>query len=277
MSAKEKELLRKHYLSTREYVKDSPYHIIFADEKIHHSLQVLGAGKYILKHEPAFQNRSPEFIGLAKTACILHDIGRFDEIKKLYELSLKCHSENSFVPHYDHGELGCKILQNIREYNDPRLTIAVRHHGHLIEDFYADLEYQNIQEAKLSEEIEKIIFLVRDADKIANINLLMTDNEQFKRLFFDNSPIGPFNPELLNNFFAAKTINRNQVHSRGDRILHLIAWIFDLNFKISFKYLNDCGRIQHQLNCLRQCNPDTKFQEKIENFVNSYISNVLKQ
>ena len=40
--------LKKHYAETKEYVKDSLLYSDYANEKIYHSMQVVGAMKYII-------------------------------------------------------------------------------------------------------------------------------------------------------------------------------------------------------------------------------------
>ena len=51
MLKKAKNLLWEEYRKNYPVVKDSPYYAEYADEKIRHSLQVLGAGNYIVRHE----------------------------------------------------------------------------------------------------------------------------------------------------------------------------------------------------------------------------------
>ncbi len=73
--------------------------------------------------------------------------------------------------------MGCEKLRRIPEYDNILITLPVKHHGHLIEDFYTDSEYRNIEDRTIKEQVEKIIFTIRDADKIANFNLMMNDEK----------------------------------------------------------------------------------------------------
>ena len=97
---KAKNLLFDEYNANYKIVKNSDYHRGYMDEKIKHSLQVAGAGNGILRNEAYFQNRTPEFVEIAKTAILLHDIFRFREIKILYETGQKL----------DHGIKGAEML-----------------------------------------------------------------------------------------------------------------------------------------------------------------------
>ena len=131
MYEKAKNLLHNEYLRNFEIVKDSFYHKSFANEKIRHSLQVAGVGNGILRNEPYFKNKSPEFIEIAKTAILLHDIFRFSEITIKYKTGEKV----------DHGVMGADFLRNIPEFNTPLIILPVKHHGHMIEALYEDDEY----------------------------------------------------------------------------------------------------------------------------------------
>ena len=99
---------------------------------------------------------------------MLHDIARFDEIRERF-LGAK--------GPFDHSVAGGEKLRKIPLYSDVRITLPIKHHGHLIGDFYKDEEYCAIADPVLKEEVEKILFLIRDADKIANFNLMMYDQK----------------------------------------------------------------------------------------------------
>ena len=162
MLAEARNLLKKTYLPAYEKLASSLNWQRFAEEKYIHSFQVLGAGNYILKHENFFINSSPEFIDIAKTVLILHDIARFEEIV--------LRSKNIY--NYDHGVEGSKMLEKMPLFNNIFITLPIKHHGHMIEAFYNDDAFNNIDDPKQKEDIKNLIFLVRDADKIANFNQL---------------------------------------------------------------------------------------------------------
>ena len=86
----EEQILRQEYRRCLEYVKDSHFHTLYANEKIEHSFQVIGAGNYIMKHEKYYQGRDETFLRLAKLAYLFHDIGRFREICELFDLGIDC-------------------------------------------------------------------------------------------------------------------------------------------------------------------------------------------
>lgn len=49
-----RKILLDEYYGNREIVAVSPHYAAYADEKYRHSLQVLGAGNFIIRHEPWF-------------------------------------------------------------------------------------------------------------------------------------------------------------------------------------------------------------------------------
>ena len=159
MLAEAKYLLKKTYLPAQEKLSTSRDWQAFAEEKYVHSLQVLGAGNYILGHEEFFINKSPEFIDLAKTVLVLHDIARFEEIVR--------RSQN--ITNYDHGVEGAKLLEDLPPFSNILITLPIKHHGHMIEDFYNDDAFKAINDPQQIEDVKNLIFLVRDADKIANL------------------------------------------------------------------------------------------------------------
>lgn len=274
-------ILRQHYQETFNQVKDVDFYRIYADEKIRHSLQVIGAGNFIIKHEKTFQNRSPDFIRCAVMAYLFHDIGRFQEIRDLYNEHLRTGQCPCKSPGIDHGLNGWEILKQMPFYADPRIIIPVKHHGHMIEDFYADPEYNSLSDEQLRRDIEQIIFLVRDADKIANLHLLKYDRQIFRDLFYrEEQSLQKFcklTPEPLEVFFSCQPVNRSLVVTQADRILNIIAWIFDLNYQPSFDFLLRFGCVDFLQEQLAKVNNERNLQEKIAKTLKNYISLKYKQ
>lgn len=108
--------LHKHYKNCRNYVAASRELCFYADEKFRHSMQVVGAGNYLLKHEKTFQNWSQTNKYLAWQGCLFHDIGRFTEIYQRYD-NHDLHGAN--LRKYDHGEFSYEILKIPRNTTTP--------------------------------------------------------------------------------------------------------------------------------------------------------------
>lgn len=232
---KAKELLYEEYHKNFEIVKESPYHRRYVDEKIRHSLQVSGAGNGILKHESYFQNRSEEFIDIAKTAILLHDIFRFNEVRILFETGNRI----------DHGAMGAEFLKQFPEFNNVLITLPIKHHGHMIEALYEDEEYQSITDDKLKQDVLHIAFAVRDADKIANWQIVTHEFDFVKKVWLpfpeDNSEEqGMLPPESWAYFSKQEVVPHGVVKTQTNagEILSMLCWLFDMNYRYSVYYCN---------------------------------------
>lgn len=232
---KAKELLYEEYHKNFEIVKESPYHRRYVDEKIRHSLQVSGAGNGILKHESYFQNRSEEFIDIVKTAILLHDIFRFNEVRILFETGNRI----------DHGAMGAEFLKQFPEFNNVLITLPIKHHGHMIEALYEDEEYQSITDDKLKQDVLHIAFAVRDADKIANWQIVTHEFDFVKKVWLpfpeDNSEEqGMLPPESWAYFSKQEVVPHGVVKTQTNagEILSMLCWLFDMNYSYSVYYCN---------------------------------------
>lgn len=272
MLEKEKRLIRQKYEETCPRINNSEYHIRWLDEKIKHSYQVLGAGNYIIRHEKDFHNRTPEFVNMAKTAVLLHDIGRFEEVYQNYVHPLE---------HVDHGLLGAEILRKIPAYNRPEIILAVKHHGHLAPKFYNDPEYVEISSPELRADVRTVLSVVMDADKIANFQMMKREAEKFTYLFLKSRTAEqiamPLSADVLSFFARRELAPNNIVNSLSDYLLSLICWIFDLNYKTSFDFCLKHGLITNLLHILSEYNKDKETQNQVENIVDTFLTDKYQQ
>ena len=164
-------LLKTEYEANKTAkILSNSFYTAYVEEKWRHSWQVAGAGNLILKNEPYFQGREAAFLEIAKTAVLLHDVFRFREARLKAE-------ENKEV---DHGVCGAAFLKTLPDFNNILITLPIKHHGHMIEVLYEDEEYQALPEGQLKDDVRHIAFLVRDADKIANWQILTNEFEQMR-------------------------------------------------------------------------------------------------
>lgn len=160
-----------------------------------------------------------EKIELAKVIGLLHDIGRFEQIRKFNILS-----DNRTG--FDHADESCVYLFN---------------EGH-IRDFIEDYQYDSILEKSIRNhnkfEIEmdlteeELLFskMIRDMDKIDIYRVLAVNFEQVFRA-------SEVSEEVLREFQKEKTICNRLVKSDSDKTLVRLAFIFDMNFNESFDIL----------------------------------------
>ena len=260
-------LLYSEYERCLSIVKNSDFHIRYAEEKIHHSLQVLGAGNYIIKHEKWFQKQNEDFIDMVKTAVLLHDIARFEEIIGLWNKT----------PRIDHGVVGSKKLRDIPEYNDIRITLPIKHHGHVKEKFYEDEEYLAIKDDKLRDEVEHIFWLIRDADKIANFNIVCYETEKYMPLFVPNPNQTPsselkISSEVVGDFRRHKTVDYYLRQTAADHSLTFISWFFDLNYKASVTFCRKLNLVKLMFDGLQNYHNNKLLNEELRKEVDDFLN-----
>jgi len=226
---KAKELLNREYEIKYAEIREDAFQRAFMDEKIKHSYQVLGAGNFLLKHEEAFCCYKGEAYQLLQATVLLHDIARFEEIL--------LGKRGIFI---DHGSYGADMLSRTDDFNNLMVVLPVRHHGHLIEELYADPSYLALADEEQNK-LKNVAFLVRDADKLANFYLLIRNFEAMEKLFF---PVGDAvaagkipSPAVWRDFCAYQAVNKKDVVNYADRALLILAWVFDLYFRSSFVFL----------------------------------------
>lgn len=206
------------------------------DEKMKHSYQVLGVGNYLLKHEKAFQNYTSSEILRLKSTVLLHDLGRF------YEVFL--HEDGGKV---DHGIYGASLLAKNPDFNRIDIVLPVRHHGHLIERLYEDDDFVKLSE-KERQEVYKIIYLVRDADKVANFYLLSRHFKEMENLFFLKSMLDyqtkiP-SPAVWNAFMKHEAVDVRNVKNFADQATMYLACVYDLAYTSSFVLMEKLGILE---------------------------------
>ena len=202
--------------------------------------------------------RNEEDINLAKLIGLLHDIARFEQytIYKTYN-DLKS---------IDHGDFAVEILQKdnyIRKYietveYDEIIFKAIKNHNkYEIED-------------GMSERERLFCKIIRDADKIDIIYQATCESWEKDIEKIEGQSI---TQEVINDFNSKSTINRVNVREIIDRIVVIVAFIYDLNFKESYKILKDKDYINKIFDRFNFEKEETKVQmEQIQKIAIDYIS-----
>lgn len=168
---------------------------------------------------------SDDDIELAKLIGLLHDIGRFEQIK-IYNTFNDLKSVN-------HADLGVKILEDnnyinnyIKNENDKIIVIkTIANHNKLaVED-------------GLDDRTRLFCNIIRDADKLDIIEMYI------KGLFSVEANAGMISHEVLKSVFNKEPIINKNIVSKIDDYIGKIAYIFDLNYNYSLKYIYDNGLI----------------------------------
>lgn len=246
----------------KEYLKDYDNNDDRVKLKVVHTYGVVKASEFLSKE----LNLDEENFNLAKLIAILHDIGRFEQTKMSNEVY-----DTADSVFFDHAEYGVKILfennliRNFVEENtyDNIIYKAILNHN--------KLEIQN----NLSKEELLHAKIIRDADKIDNFRVKLT--ESFKVLLGTSDTEVIFNEKIsekvYETFMSEKLIKVSDASTCLDRWATYIAFIFDMNFTASLKYLNDNDMVNKCFDRLKYKNSDTI--NKITNMrkiANEYIN-----
>lgn len=233
--------------------------------KIIHTYGVVKASEYIARD----LELNEEDIELAKLIALLHDIGRFKQLK-LYDNFLDTIENN------DHADYGVKILfeeKLIRkfildnQYDDIIYKAIFNHNKYEIED---GLNERELLHAKL----------IRDADKTDNFRVKET--EKFEAIFDTEITKNELEEQIIsekvfNDFMNSKVILRSDRKTHMDMWVSYLAFIFDYNFTPGLKYLYENNYINRVIDRINYKNADTEQKmEKIRNHAITYIENRLK-
>lgn len=198
--------------------------------KYDHSYRVMNIAASIAKSINADVNK-------AMACALFHDIGRFIQWK-----NYNTYEDSKSI---DHGDVGAEILEENFNMKDKDLIIfSTRNHNKLkIED---------------TENPEYLLYtrIVRDADKLDIMNTQAKEN---------NGSI--FNELVFQNIIDNKLVQNELVITDADIILRTLGFIYDLNFKYSFKYVLDNKIIEEKIDLLKSSIDDSR----IDNLYNHLI------
>ena len=223
--------------------------------KYHHSYRVMEKAQMFAK------NLSEEDQKLATVIGLYHDIGRFEQ-DKLYD-SYRDSKK------FDHGDYGVDVLFNqglikeipIEEKYYTVIEKAIKNHNkYKIED---NLTEQELFHTKL----------IRDADKLDIIYALAENIFNKKELDYEKTE--EIREEIKERFFNKQTINYSKLKTAvntNEKLIGLLALIFDLNFKESFEYINKNNLLEKINNHLSNKN---HYKEYFD-YLNDYIKEALK-
>ncbi len=220
-------------------VKDGPTAL-----KIRHTYEVVKKSEYIA----IGLGLDKDDIELAKIIALLHDIGRFEQIKEY---------NNFNDDKMDHAQYGVKILfednliRNFIEtdkYNDIIYKAIFNHNKFQIEENLNEIELLHCK-------------IIRDADKLDNFRV--KKEERFEDMFPNvyNSKTAKYEnitPKIYEDFMNHKCIKLEDRKTMIDYWICIIAFIFDLNFDVSLKYIKENNYIDILIDRLEYKNNNTK-------------------
>lgn len=169
-----------------------------------------------------------EDIELAELIGLLHDIGRFEQVRKY----------NTFVDHLseNHAKIGVDILFKdglIRRFieddkYDKIIELAIINHN----------KDKNMLPTNLKPKEELHIKLIRDSDKVDIIYILTFDDQ---KTLWDSDDLNKetFSDDIYNEFIKDHNIIYKNRKTNADKLISQFAFAFDFNFDYGLKYIDE--------------------------------------
>ena len=233
-----------------KYVSDFDFKVDDIEYKYYHSYRVQ---KYSEKISDML-NLGLKDKKLASDIGLLHDIGRFHQLEKY----------NSFCDKkFDHADYGAKILfednlilnYDINKCDYEIVKKAIRNHNkYQIED---GLNERELFFAKL----------VRDADKIDILNAFSSI-----RVLEICECDEEISPSVREEFFNNITVRNVNVKNKNDKIISMLAFLFDINFEVSYRIIKEEDFINKFYDAIKH---KEIFKEYFD-YANKYLDEVLK-
>ena len=204
----------------KEYVKNYNPNDGKIALKISHILRVTQKSRELAEE----LNLNEEDTDLAELIGLLHDIGRFEQVR-LYHTFVDKDSIN-------HGEYGVKIL-----FEDGliRNFIETDKYDEIIKKSIINHNRSKIQEG-LTEQQNLHAKIIRDADKIDIFYIFTTGD---KKAIWEKSDLSDdiITDEIYREFIEDKSINYENRKTSADFLVSHFAFVYDFNFKKSLEII----------------------------------------
>lgn len=201
-------------------------------------------------------NLTEEHILLARIIGLLHDIGRFEQIKQTDSYSDKL---------FDHANYSVEYLfkeKNIRNFieseeNDELIALAILYHNKLtIPNNLTTIE-------------ELFCKMLRDCDKIDVIKQRALEENSY----FDKEEI---TKEVLEDFYNHKLIDKKNEKTKSDIVVCTLGFIFDINYKEAFDLLIDTDNFGFYVSIVETSKESQIFLEELVKECDKYVEERLK-
>ena len=224
--------------------------------KMYHSLRVMEVSKELAKA----LNLTQEEVDLATLIGLLHDIGRFEQLKN--------YDTFSDLKSIDHADKGIEIL---KENNYIRKFVKEDNYDEII---YKAIKNHNKFEIEKGLTDKELLFskIIRDADKLDILyegTWLFWDDEESKKKL-EESTISSITLEKTRN---KELVERCSLETPFDNFIGHLCFIFDIQFNYSFKKIVKEDYINRTINLFDfSKNEETKKQiNEIREILNKFL------
>ena len=175
-------------------------------------------------------NMSEVDILLAKSAAILHDVGRFEQL-----LKYNTFADTDQINHIDLGIAFIKEQEFTSLISDEELEIILD-----------CIKYHTGSEIPKTMDEKNRIFiqLIREADRIDILNIVSKYYSNYKpgsnkRLEMELADKPDISKKVFKSIMDEKVVDYKDVLTLNDLKLQQMSWIFDLNLKQSFRIVSE--------------------------------------
>lgn len=205
-----------------------------------------------------------ENIKLAWLIGLLHDIGRFEQ--------LRIYDTFNDMKSIDHANFGVKLLfeDNLiekfipeRKYDDIIYKAIKNHNKYAIEN---ELSEQELLHAKI----------IRDADKTDIYEVHIRDIEASEHILYDEEKIKReiITPEVLQDFLSHKCIDRQKVKNQIDQFIVEISLVYDYNFKKGLEIIKEKQYIERMFKILEGCEETKEQTEFVKKTILEFLEKI---
>ena len=241
------------------YVKKYDISIEEIKYKYEHTYRVVEYAKIICEKEK-FSSYDKN---ISLVCALFHDIARFEEWTKYG-------SWNKI----DHGDLGYEILKennlidlitDDEKEQEIILNVVKYHNKFSLPDSLNEMEM-------------KVLSVVRDADKIDILNTQTNDKhfEKNNNIYWDEQEKTDLSKTIINNILNEELVDNKLVTNTGILLVKQLTFLFDINYRTSFKIIYNLDIVNKKLNVLKNLIIDDKKYKLIEMKFKDYLeSNIM--
>jgi putative nucleotidyltransferase with HDIG domain len=230
--------------------------------KLCHSKKVQAESIAIAKH----LNIDSVNMNIASAIGLLHDIGRF---KQFVEYKTYCDHRS-----INHSEIGIKelksrnILKGISQQQAQLIIDAISYHNR--KDIPEGITGDTLFHSKI----------VRDADKIDIFRVvleyypILRDNPDKFPLEIEFPDSDQYSQEIYRTVFNGEKVDYRKIRTMNDNRLLQAAWVYDLNFDISVKIIQDRKIIESLFDYLPKNRQIESLFAKIKLYIKQRTANI---
>ena len=125
----------------------------------------------------------------------------------------------------------------------------------------------------VNKEEELFCKIIRDADKLDIFNIAINDMWKDQKENIESQMISP---KVLEQVLSCKVVDKKNLKNNIDRVIVILAFIYDFNFKSSYEIIQQNKYIDKIINRFEFKEENKKQMEDIRKVANEYINKKLK-